>query len=266
MIFLSINPDSPTSRMAAFTLPVPPYRGVAVKIGDGNSFVWLDPSRSSPNLVLGVVSPKKGELHVLRPGDTAPIDPKDTHVLLNRLSAFQSNTGSACGWGLLGVGIRDEVIYYQPKRVVQPIWPYNVIGMGRQSDLAIAQGFGTDNLRGVRVSVRALDNTLGVLDPTPADFALTLTPYLFLPSIGNAGSLDNLLNTTPWTIASLPGLGGGLKPVPDGAEALTFTAITMMKELEVRVGAPIMGFQPSGLAGTGVVDAIVTIEGESRYS
>lgn len=133
----------------------------------GTTFLYLDPRRTTPNVLLGV--DVQGQRYVMAPGDCIPVGRTVRSVLLwNPLrSLFTAGDYIQSGPGLVGyldlrAGTADEalpLVTSKPHRECLP--PANVLFMGRVSSGSVIS-LPTTNLSGLRISLRGINNITNV--------------------------------------------------------------------------------------------------------
>lgn len=257
MIYLSPPAaDGQANRRALMNIPAAPDSRV-LRCGPGWAFVFVDARRSSPNTLIGIQGATTGEIHVLGPGDIAPVNPRDAYVRVSRLTYHNTTCN---GYLLLGFGTRDELPLVASRPRGEPAWPYNVLAC--EGGVAPAPQIPTQNLRSMRVLVQPLDAGGAIIDPAPAGFAATIRPsYLQLGGMRDSDDYDPLENTTPANIAGAPFGDGVTHEIPGSDYDLTATPTQQVFDVPVLAGAPVVKFTVSGLAGAGVVGAVLQVDG-----
>jgi len=254
----AVNPDgiNPAAREAFWSLngPALPSR---VNIPPQARFLWLDPSTTSPNVILGVAIPGSPRTF-MKPGDVLPV-PKNAGALAvwnpwKRLLVLSADH-YAILVGFLGLrAVTAEelpaLVALKGRRTPNP--PGNVICAG---NVDLVQRFiPTSNLTGLRITAIPMNPGGTALTTHPADFALTIRPGALFIGQG-PGALASPAFAERLDLVTIDG--------NDVVAANTFGAFQSNNDLVasqyqatfdmvVPAGSPFMLLQPSGLAGTGI--------------
>ncbi|MDE2620955.1 MAG: hypothetical protein KGL54_12410 [Sphingomonadales bacterium] len=250
-----INPTgiSGSTREAVWSLPTTRATAIPLYIPAGAAALWLDPSMTTPNVLLGLVV--NGVRYVLTPGTVLPLPTGTRYAQLYNASKTPSSVPGLAGYMALRAVAAAELPALQASRQTSDAMPpASYLFAGRVANGAVLR-IPTHNLSGVRVTMRALDNAGGSPMTTPADFAATIAVGHQPQSTGadwnslTAPAASDVLSLAPIDEEN-PGTG---VLVTHGDLDMVATQANMSWDLPVVAGAAAVRLIPNVTAGTGAL-------------
>jgi hypothetical protein len=248
--------------------------GRVVQCGRNTVAVQLDPHYTSPGTLVAVEAP--GQLRqLLRPGDIAYFSPAVSQFMAyNALGPYAVPSpylGGEPQLGFLAFLVTDkpaelQISIREPprQRASLSLLKYGTFQVGDTLEGSTALAIAVSGLQGLRV-LAVPCNGLGQKMAAPADLAATIRPWV-MPARHHldtvAGPTPNWFNRGVMNADPSPPADTALRMwIPGGSADLAVTQTARAFDFPVIADAPALGFTLEALAGTGVLQLFIAVEG-----
>ncbi|BDG07603.1 hypothetical protein [Anaeromyxobacter paludicola] len=277
-------PDDPslkrgkTSYAAWGTAAVPAVRqapGVRVDCGGAVYSITLDPEYTTPGVVMAVDPNGSGNPVLLRPGETLPVPQGCSSFQAWNPVGLWARFGDAAGpqLGYVGFLVGTELGFrptFDPQRAgrarVQELLGCATLTAADPNAGNPPVAVVTSGLKSLRVTV--VPSSGAAADPAamlrPADLAATIRLWKLLPYFQVYVNPIGLVTYTNGFDVDDPRLSDPAQQslwVPGGASDLAVSQTSLVFDLDVPVGADVLGFTLPSRAGTGVTQIGIHVEG-----